>query len=96
MRTVLTDDKVNKGKITRSMCKIQINIRHTSRVTPRNANQKVRRCWFRLLRYMVKGGWVRGNSIKLVESQLEIEEPDYSFLYTNLGSAKYSEDDATP
>ena len=34
-------------------------------------------CWYRILRNMIKGGWVCG------ESPDEAEEVNYSFLYTN-------------
>ena len=39
--------------------------------------KKLEACWYRILRNMIKGGWVCG------ESPDESEEVNYSFLYTN-------------
>ena len=80
MRNVLTDTNLymrTKRKILEACVRSRLTYATQAVLLNEEQLKKLEACWYRLLRSMVKGGWVRE------QSQEESDEENYSFVYTN-------------
>ena len=80
LRKVLTDTNVHmctRKKLLESCARSRLVYGTQASLPNEKQMKKLEACWYRILRNMIKGGWVCG------ESPDESEAVNYSFLYTN-------------
>ena len=80
LRKVLTDTNVHmctRKKLLEACVRSRLVYGTQASLPNEKQMKKLEACWYRILRNMIKGGWVCG------ESPDESEEVNYSFLYTN-------------